>query len=317
MKKRTPQSAYMTQLKQSSAAPILKWAGGKTQLLPIIDVHYPEELKNNEIDTYVEPFIGGGSVFFDIYNRFQFQKAYLFDNNPELIILYNSVKEDVDLVIKELGNIEDEYLSKDLGAQEEFFYNVRIKYNQDIATLHKASNHNPFNAKRAALTIFLNRTCFNGLFRVNKSGAFNVPFGRYKNPTILFAEKLRAASEALKKATIKLSDFADSENYFDGKTFIYYDPPYRPINLTSSFTAYSKSSFGDSEQMRLSSHYKTLDSQGVLQLLSNSDPTNYCEDSFFDDLYHGFNICRVDAKRMINSNAAKRGNVRELLIRNY
>lgn len=294
------------------AAPILKWAGGKRQLLPMLNLNYPKELMAGKIDTYIEPFVGGGSVFFDIANQFTFKEAYLFDVNPELINLYNVVKNDVEDLINLLSDLSQHFLGLDSEKREEFFYTFREQYNVEPKSV--PSQYSP---SRAAHTIFLNRTCFNGLFRVNSKGYFNVPYGKYKNPNIIMPDKLRSASYALKKATIKLADFSESQKYIRGRTFIYYDPPYRPLNLTSSFNSYAKDSFDDHEQVRLANVYNTLDKKGVFQLLSNSDPTNYVEDPFFDDLYSGHIIQRVDAKRMINSDASKRGALREILVRNY
>jgi DNA adenine methylase len=294
------------------AAPVLKWAGGKGQLLPVLNLNYPKELIKGQIDTYIEPFVGGGAVFFDIANQFTFKRAFLFDVNPELVILYNVIKDDVEELIALLSALSEKFLSLDSKAREAFFYSVREQYN---ARTKSASSKNLL--ARAAHTIFLNRTCFNGLFRVNSKGCFNVPYGKYANPNIVMVDRLRAASYALSKATIKQSDFAESAKYVEGNTFIYYDPPYRPLNLTSSFNAYAKDSFDDREQVRLADTYNALDKKGVLQLLSNSDPTNYAEDPFFDDLYGRHTIQRVDAKRMINSDANKRGSLREILVRNY
>ena len=300
------------------ASPVLKWAGGKTQLLSTLNEHFPTELSKGKIDTYIEPFVGSGAVFFDLCNKYQIGEAYLFDVNPELVILYNSLKEEASRVVDELRLLSNKYLSKRTeNSRKGLFCTVREQYNSEVAVAHKAIHHTPFNAKRAAKTIFLNRTCFNGLFRVNSKGHFNVPHGRYKNPTILFEEKLEAAAEALQKATIKLADFSECEKYINGNTFIYYDPPYRPVSVTSQFTSYSKEAFGDDEQIRLAKTIKKLSSSTVFQLLSNSDPTNYVEDRFFDDLYAGFHIYRVDARRMINSNPSKRGAIREILVRNY
>jgi DNA adenine methylase len=300
------------------AKPVLKWAGGKTQLLPEINKNYPSALLTGEVDTYIEPFVGGGAVFFDIANNHTFKKAYLFDTNPELIVLYNSLKTDVERVITELGGISEGYLTLESEEQRKnYFYGIRESYNSQVAIMHKAVSHTPFNANRAAMTIFLNRTCFNGLFRVNSKGHFNVPHGRYINPTILFPEALRAASAALRKATILLGDFTNCAAYVEGKTFIYYDPPYRPVSETAQFTSYAMDGFTDSDQIRLGDMFKKLHRQGVFQLLSNSDPTNYVDDPFFDNLYADFTILRVDAKRMINANANKRGNLREILVRNY
>ena len=302
---------------QGSAAPVLKWAGGKSQLLDAIDENYPQELGLGQITTYIEPFVGSGAVFFDLMNRFKFKRAYLFDVNPDLIILYNSLKKDVDSLVTELRMLETSHLAKSEEGRKEHFYFVRENYNQGVADAHERIPTCSINAKRAAMTIFLNRTCFNGLFRVNSRSQFNVPFGRYKNPTILFEGKLRSASAALQNVEIQLEDFSKAEEFADNRTFVYYDPPYRPISQTSSFTSYSKDTFNDDEQRRLATLYRELDSKGVKQLSSNSDPTNYADDDFFDELYKGFRIVRVAARRAINSAPEKRGDIRELLIRNY
>jgi DNA adenine methylase len=299
------------------ASPILKWAGGKTQLLPVLQENFPKQLVEGKVDTYIEPFVGGGAVFFDIARRFNFKRAYLFDINFELVILYNSLKQDVTKVIAELSKFSDTYLSKETGERQQYFYSIREEYNNEFAITHKALEHSSFNARRSAMTIFLNRTCFNGLFRVNKKGGFNVPYGRYKNPTILFEGKLRAASAVLQNAEIMLGDFSDCKKYISGKTFIYYDPPYRPVSKTSSFNSYSREEFNDDSQKRLASFYKKVGGDNVFQLLSNSDPCNYVEDLFFDELYNGFSIIRVDATRRINSNATKRGILKEILVKDY
>jgi DNA adenine methylase len=294
------------------SAPILKWAGGKTQLLATFDNFYPLELKNGVIETYIEPFFGGGSVFFDIKNRFPIKKAFLFDINPELVCLYQTIKNNVKPLIKELKKIQTEYLNLDEIGRREYYYKTRDLYN--IAP----SQHGEEDVNRSAITIFLNRTCFNGLYRVNSSGKFNVPMGSYKNPTILFEEKLLAASDALSTAVIALGDFSKIENLeVDNKTFLYFDPPYRPISQTSQFTSYSADNFNDDDQRRLANLYGRLDKKGSFQMLSNSDPSNYIDDPFFDDLYKGFSINRIPASRRINSDSSKRGNVNELLITNY
>lgn len=300
------------------AQPVLKWAGGKSQLLDDIEANCPQELGTKEIETYIEPFVGSGAVFFALTSKFYFKKAYLFDINPELIILYNSLKADIETIIAELAKRQEVYLSKDEEGRKEYFYETRNEYNEAVEFAHRGLEKEPINSKRAAITIFLNRTCFNGLFRVNSKAEFNVPFGRYKNPTILFESKLRAASEALQNASIELSDFSKTSDYADKKAFVYYDPPYRPISKTASFTSYSKDTFDDAEQARLCELYRDLSNKGVKQLLSNSDPTNHDQgDYFFDDLYKGFKIVRVAARRVINSDPDKRGDIRELLIRNY
>jgi DNA adenine methylase len=294
------------------SAPILKWAGGKTQLLATFDNLYPLELKNGTIEKYIEPFFGGGSVFFDIRNRFPIKEALLFDINPELICLYKTIKNNVSLLINELKKIEREYLGLDEDGRREYYYKTREFYNIE------PSQNGEENVFRSAITIFLNRTCFNGLYRVNSSGKFNVPMGSYKNPTILFEDKLLAASGALSIANISLGDFSKIKNLeIDNKTFIYFDPPYRPISQTSQFTSYAADDFNDDDQRRLANLYREIHEKGAFQMLSNSDPSNYIEDTFFDDLYRGFEINRISASRRINSDSSKRGNVNELVITNY
>lgn len=299
------------------ATPILKWAGGKSQLLPILNVYYPRALKQNKIKIYIEPFVGGGAVFFDIVSRYNIESAFLFDINPELVTLYNSVKSDLHAVITYLEKFEETYLSYDNEERKNYFYKVREEYNKKASTQYAYIDKKPNNAYRSAQTIFLNRTCFNGLYRVNSNGHFNVPIGKYKNPTILFEKKLVAASKALSIANIKMGDFKEAEKHCGQNTFIYYDPPYRPISKTAQFTAYAADDFDDSDQIRLAKLFDKIHQKGTLQMLSNSDPTNYCDDPFFDNLYEKHTINRIDASRRINSNAEKRGTVRELLITNY
>ena len=300
-----------------NASPILKWAGGKSQLLPIIRENYPFELKNNKIKIFIEPFVGGGAVYFDIINKFNIDSAYLFDTNHELVIVYNSVKMSPKRVIRELGELEIAYLSQNESIQKKMYYKVREDYNKSlkkvIAKLKNSSNM----PKRAAQTLFLNRTCFNGLFRVNSKGFFNVPHGSYKKPKILHETNIMNASRALQIADILHGDFSQAFKYITKNTFVYYDPPYRPVSKTSSFNSYSKESFDDNEQIRLSNFFKKMDKKNIKQMLSNSDPKNYIEDTFFDDLYCGYQIRRVHAKRYINSDPSKRGNLTELLIKNY
>ena len=297
-----------------NAKPVLKWAGGKGMLLPQITEHLPTKLKFGAIKRYIEPFIGGGAVFFDIANNYNFEDAYLFDINPELVILYNVIKYDVDDLIAELFELQQKYnIAEDKAA---FYYSIRDEYN----SFDKNVNANSFSknfVRRAALTVCLNRTCFNGLYRVNSKGLFNVPVGKYKNPRILDENNLKEVSKALQYATIIQTDFADVLKYVNKDSFVYYDPPYRPINA-SSFNSYAVGDFNDEEQIRLKETFTKVDELGALQMLSNSDPTNYnADDHFFDDLYSKYNIHRIWAKRMINSDPNGRDGVRELLITNY
>jgi len=298
------------------ASPVLKWAGGKTQLLPQIRERYSAKLRKGTLTTYIEPFVGGGAVFFDIVNSFDIHKAYLFDTNPELIILYKVIQQDVESLITELLKLSNTYLPKDDQRRKEFYYEYRNQYN----TFDKQIDANGYDqdwSKRAAITVFLNKTCFNGLYRVNSKGEFNVPVGRYKNPKILNANHLRAVSKLFQIAHIEQRDFSQVLEYADHSTFIYYDPPYRPISKTSNFNSYHSLEFNDNEQRRLRDLFVKADQAGVHQMLSNSDPTNYVNDLFFDDLYQGFTIERILAYRRINSKGSSRGNIREILVTNY
>lgn len=296
------------------ASPVLKWAGGKGMLLPQLSEKFPNKLRCGAIKKYIEPFVGGGAVFFDISNSYYFEKAYLFDINPELVILYNVIKNNVFELIKELDFLQNAYLLS--CDKKEFYYKTRNEYNIFDKKIN-ANNYSLSFIRRAALTVFLNKTCFNGLFRVNSKGLFNVPMGSYKNPRILDAENLIAVSRALSKATIMLADFSHTLKLADKDTFIYYDPPYRPIN-TNSFNSYAVGNFNDDEQRRLKEVFSKADDLGALQMLSNSDPTNYNpQDMFFDNLYNDYKIHRIWAKRMINADPNGRDGVRELLVTNY
>lgn len=300
------------------AKPFLKWAGGKRQLIDEIEMRLPHKIKSTKkINRYVEPFLGGGAVFFYLQNNYEIDKSFIFDINRELIVCYKVVKNNISKLIDILQEIEKEYLKLTNEKREKKFYDIRTKYNNQIENF----DYNNFNkdwSERAANLIFLNRTCFNGLFRQNKKGEFNVPFGRYKNPTICNKDNLFKVSNVLKNAKIEGGDFSKSKKYINDKTFVYFDPPYRPINATSSFTGYSKGDFDDEDQIRLAKFFKAMDKKGSYLMLSNSDPKNHDKnDSFFEELYSDFVINRVAARRSINSKKDKRGIINELIIRNY
>ena len=297
--------------------PILKWAGGKGQLLEQIAKHLPQELIEGKIDCYIEPFVGGGAVFFWVAQNFNIKKFYLSDINQELILLYKTIQKDVNSLIEELKKIENEYLILNEEKRKIYFFNKRNSYN-DFKNQIDLKNFERFWFTRSAEIIFLNRTCFNGLFRVNKKGYFNVPFGNYKNPRICNTNNLLLASKLLQKATIQYSDFTQIQNLATPKTFVYFDPPYRPLTKTANFKSYSQFDFNDDEQKRLASFYQKLDHQGTKLMLSNSDPKNIDKnDNFFDELYSDFTIHRIQANRMINSKTSRRGAISELLITNY
>lgn len=291
------------------AKPFLKWAGGKGQLINTFDEMFPSKLKEGKIKTYIEPFVGGGAVLSHVLQNYDIEKAYINDINKELINCYRCIKADVNEVIKQLEVLEKEYLSCD--DRTKYFYNVRDRYN----SIH-LNGHYDF--EKCADFIFLNHTCFNGLYRVNKSGKFNVPHGKYKNPLICDKENLLLCSKLLQKVEISFGSYEQILSNADKNTFVYFDPPYRPLVENNSFVSYDKSGFDDSDQIKLAENFKNLDKKDCLLMLSNSDPKNINEnDNFFDDLYNNFEIKRVYAKRMINCQASKRGDITEIVVMNY
>lgn len=299
------------------AKPFLKWAGGKTQLLKQFEKYYPKELFEDRIDTYCEPFVGGASVYFEIMQKYNVNNSILIDSNHEIYLVYKVIKKDVNLLIEILEDFKARYLLLNEQKRENFFYSVREDYNGN-KILEKRYRYDNKWVLRAAQMIFLNKTCFNGLYRLNKTGEFNVPFGKYINPGIFDENNLRSVSRLLQNTEILFGDFSLLEDSINENSFVYFDPPYRPISTTSSFNSYSKEGFNDDEQKRLATTFRKLDKKGAKLMLSNSDPKNINKkDSFFDDLYSGFRIERIDAARMINSNSEKRGKIKELIVRNY
>lgn len=291
------------------AKPFVKWAGGKGKLIPELRKFYPS-LLGLTVRKYCEPMVGAGAVFFDIVNHFELDEVMICDSNRELINTYLIIRDNVDDLIILLSEYEENHLKRDDNGRREYYYSMRDLFN---ALIQKPTKKNA--VERAALFIYLNRTCFNGLYRVNRHGQFNVPVGAYKNPQICDAENLRAVSEKLAKVNIVLGDYKDVDSFVDEHTFVYFDPPYRPLSKTSDFTAYNPESFGDKEQIRLAEYIKNLAARGVKVLASNSDPKNVDDnDSFFDDLYAPLDIYRVHASRAINSQGGKRGKISELVI---
>ena len=295
------------------AQPFLKWAGGKRQLMKEIETRLPKNLES--YNTYVEPFIGGGAVLFHLLEKYDFENVHISDLNPELILCYEMLKLDAKSVIRNLDKLIEAY-PEEIDDRKEVYYKIRTDWNEDVGNINSLSKSKKI--KRVSQMLFLNRTCFNGLFRVNRKGEFNVPIGNYKKPSFPKAENLLAVQKALENVTIHLSSFENCEFWVDKSTFIYFDPPYRPLSDTSHFVSYSKGEFDDENQKQLAHTFRSLDKKNVKVLLSNSDPKNtVADDEFFDELYSGFNIQRVSAKRAINSNPNKRGIITELLISNY
>lgn len=291
------------------AKPFLKWAGGKTQLIPAIEAAFPSLFKTGKEFTYIEPFIGSGAVLFWALGQFpHIKKAVINDINSDLTIAYQCVKEKPKELIGKLNDLEQAYFEKKDEDRQAFFLEKRTAFN--LRNSDKLDN--------TALLIFLNRTCFNGLYRVNSRNKFNVPFGRYKNPKICHPSVIMDASIALQKVEILNGDFEKTLEQAESESFFYFDPPYKPISQTASFNAYSHEVFDDQEQRRLKVFCDKLDALGHRWLLSNSDPKNHDPgNTFFDDLYQNYFIQRVKARRSINSNAEKRGEIHELLISNY
>lgn len=297
----------------TEAKPFLKWAGGKGQLLSQLEQHLPDDLKEKEF-TYFEPFVGGGAVLFYMLQRFpNIKRAVINDINSYLITAYRVIRDSSIELIERLAELEKCYydLNED-EAKKSFFLEARTIFNEN----------NLDEIDRTKYLIFLNRTCFNGLYRVNAKGKFNVPFGRYLHPTICNKDVLKADSQLLNQVEVVIlnGDYEQTSKYLsDGLNFFYLDPPYRPLDSTSSFNSYAKEEFNDVEQIRLRNFCAKLNQKPKIKwMLSNSDcSARNPEDTFFEELYCDFNINRVQASRAINANPNKRGKLTELLIKNY
>jgi DNA adenine methylase len=292
------------------AKPFLKWAGGKRQLIPTIQAVLPATLRQEQDLTYVEPFIGGGAVLFWLLQTYPtIRRAIINDINPDLATAYRVVQQRPQELIQSLAAIQEYYYRLPSEAvRRTYFEAARAEFN--TRPLEELRN--------TALLVFLNRTCFNGLYRVNSKGHFNVPFGSYDRPTICQPHTIMAASQLLARVTILEGDFAAVLAHAPANSFFYFDPPYKPLSKTSAFNAYATETFDATSQQRLADVCRALDAQGQHWLLSNSDPqhTN-AADSYFDDLYAGFTIRRIQAKRNINAKGDGRGKISELLISNY
>lgn len=292
------------------AKPFLKWAGGKTQLLEQIKNNLSENILSKNF-TYIEPFVGGGAVLFWMLERFpNMEKVVINDINKDLINVYKVISNNPNELIDILQIFENEYHSLENSEEQkkEYYYQKRDLFN----------SRNSDKIEQSALFIFLNRTCFNGLYRVNRKNEFNVPMGSYKKPMICDKKNILEVNKALQKVEILCGDFEKTEEYANKNTFFYLDPPYKPLSETSNFNSYSKENFDDEEQIRLKKFCDFLESKGSKWMLSNSDVRAYNpKNDFFDNLYIDFCIERVCAKRNINSNAEKRGKLTELLVFNY
>ena len=295
------------------AKPFVKWAGGKGQLLSQLEEHLPKQLYNEGF-TYIEPFVGGGAMLFYMLQKFpNIKRVVINDINQNLTEAYINIKENAEGLVYRLKHIEQQYLSiTDYEEQRVFYLEMRRRFNEENLT----------SIDKTAILIFLNRTCFNGLYRENSKGKFNVPFGKYTNPTICNEELIYADSELLNQFDVEIlcGDFSETASKIDekGLNFFYFDPPYRPLSSTSSFNSYVKETFDDNEQKRLANFCKEISKKrNCLWMLSNADcSAKNPEDLFFEEIYSIFEIQRVYASRSVNANASKRGKLSELLINN-
>ena len=273
------------------AKPFVKWVGGKQQLLSQFEAYFPTNFTR-----YIEPFVGGGAVFFHLWNTERLPgESFLFDNNEELINAYRIVRDKVDELIQLLV-LHKESHSKD------YYYKIRGLDRKNVQLVDE---------ERAARTIYLNRTCYNGLYRVNSKGQFNTPLGSYKNPQILYEDVLRAANVALQGVTVEVADFREVVNFAQAGDFFYFDPPYDPVSKTASFTGYTANSFKDEDQQDLAQVFGQLTKKGCLCMLSNSYTP------FILELYQDLRIELVQAKRAVNSDANGRGSIPEVVVLNY
>ncbi len=299
---------------EQNIKPILKWAGGKTQLLPQIIENLPKDL--DKYTRYVEPFVGAGAVFYHFISNNQFEEYIINDINEKLINLYIVIQNNADELIISLENLKSEYFAlNSIEEKEKYYYTIREKFNLDNSNIVNTS----------ARLIFLNKTCFNGLYRENSKGLFNVPFGKHEQPSIYDETNIRELAKVFNvknskgERIVKISNtsFEGLYDIIDKNTFVYLDPPYRPVTK-GGFTAYNKSNFNDDKQVALNKFFRRINNKGTKLMLSNSDPKVLDEnDNFFDELYCDYKIRRVSARRMVNSNGKGRGAITELLITNY
>ena len=297
--------------------PFLKWAGGKYRSAKIIEQFLPKSIKKSKvINHYFEPFIGGGGLFFYLSNFYSIKHAYINDINKELMLTYKVIRDDVEQLIVHLDGFQRDFDLLSQEGRKSYYEDVRKDFNSNLLEFDY-DNYSEKHIIRASQVIFMNKTCFNGLFRVNRKGMFNVPMGRYKKPKILDESNLKKVSHVLKNAEINNGDYSYIEDLIEDNSLIYFDPPFRPLTKTSSFTSYSENPFADPEQVKLADFYKKISGEKRFVILSNSDPKNVDEsDDFFDDLYSEFEIHRFGVARSINSDANKRGKISEILVTN-
>lgn len=291
------------------AKPFVKWVGGKTNLLKILDSQLPTDFESQEKVTYIEPFVGGGAMLFHMLeNHLNIGRVVINDINKDLIRCYQLIKDEPQTLIELLEPFEQKYYELDDEKREQFYYRVREKYNKD----------NLSENQRAAYMMFLNITCFRGMYRENSSGGYNVPFGHYTKPKICNVDVIMADHKVLSKVDIVCGDYKNVLSHLGkGYNFIYLDPPYRPLPGSNNFNQYSKSGFNDKEQEELKTFCDRLSSRNCHWMLSNSDSFNLDGTSYFENLYKGYVFNKVLAPRFINAHADKREKQSEVLITNY
>jgi DNA adenine methylase len=293
------------------AHPFVHWIGGKGQLLKEIQKIYVTGL-GKKWTKYAEPFVGGGALLFNILNKYQLEAVYISDINRELISTYCVIRNSVEQLIKKLQCFHNDFISLSVKDREVYYYDKRKQFN--VLKCQKVLSDI---IECAALFIFLNKTCFNGLYRVNRNGEYNSPIGSCKKPMICDSENLFAVSKKLQKVEIVCGDYQQSRSFIDDKTFIYFDPPYRSLSATSNFVSYTQDGFNDKQQKELALFINELNELGALIVVSNSDPKNINpEDSFFDVLYSSYYRKRIRVLRAVNCNGLARGRINELLISN-
>jgi DNA adenine methylase len=297
------------------ASPFVKWAGGKGRLISQLESYFPPQLKSGKIKKFFEPFVGGGAVFLHIAQTYKIDRFYIFDINHELINVYRTIKYNVEELIESLNILSTQYKHVEEIAKPAFYYNIRDQYNREL------DNQTPQNCSKAAQLIFLNKTCYNGLFRVNSKGKFNVPFGKHIRPNIFDPENLRGISEILQRTEIFIGSYNNCEMFIDDTSFVYFDPPYRAIGPTENFNSYNSVTFTNQDQIDLSHFFwKLHNDYHAMMMLSNSDPqSTNPEDNFFNEYYldSWSTKVKIKASRFINCDPSGRGSIDELLIINY
>lgn len=304
---------------KTNARPFIKWAGGKGSLLKQLDLLLPSELKENKIENYYEPFLGNGAMFFYIKQTYNVKNIYLYDKNPDIVILFIVVQNHISKLLSALLDLEDKFMSLKFKDKKDLFYEIRHKLNDQLKTIDR-SQYNDQWIIRATYIMFLNRNCFNGLYRVNFIGEFNVPFANYAKPIIVDQINLIECNKLLQNVNIGCMGYEDSINIIKPNSFVYLNPPYKPLTKFGRLNMYYTNKFDDNAQINLANSLKNkINDNSIKIMLSNSNPKIYNpSDDFFEQIYGDhFNIKYVFATRCINSNSQERTKISEVVIRNY